>query len=127
MPTWEDMSRDCRNAARKLLDEDHLRSSISRSYYAAYCAVTSMLMARHMRFPYSWHNPAHNQLPDLILHNTTLPFRVRYEINKALRRLRKLREDADYRPGASLERVDAIHALRDATFILRIVEVQRDG
>ena len=126
MATWEEMSGDCLSAARKLLDEGYLRSSVNRSYYAAYCAVTRVLVARNVSFPHGWNNPAHNQLPALILHHTVLPFNRRYEVNKALRRLRKWREDADYRPGASLERGDAINSLRDAVFVVRTLGVQQN-
>jgi hypothetical protein len=77
-------------------------------------------------FPHGWHNPAHDQLPDLVLHNTTLPRNARYEINKALRRLRRAREDADYRPAAPLERRDALRLIRDASFVVQTLEELRE-
>src|SRR5947209_18806631 len=112
------MSRDSFHAAKRLLEAGHLRSSVSRAYYAAYCAVTSDLAARGASFPYGWNNPSHDQLPELVLHNTTWPRNMRYQVNRALRRLRDTRENADYRPVASLERGDAAAAIRDADLLL---------
>jgi uncharacterized protein (UPF0332 family) len=127
LATWQELSLDCLQAAQKLLEAEHLRSSISRSYYAAYCAVTSELVARGVAFAHGWDNPAHDQLPDLILHNTALPRNARYELNKAIRRLRRAREDADYRPGVSLVRSDAINCLRDALFVMRILGAEDES
>jgi hypothetical protein len=76
-----------------------------------------------MHFAHGWQNPGHDQLPDLVLHNTTWPRNTRYQINKALRRLRRTREDADYRPGAAVERRDAIACIRDASFVLQTLGV----
>jgi uncharacterized protein (UPF0332 family) len=118
------MSRDSLQAAKSLLEEGYLRSSISRAYYAAYCAVTADMITLGVSFPYGWNNPAHDQLPDLVLHNTPWPRNRRYEINKALRRLRRAREDADYRPGSTIEHRDAVDVLRDASFVLRTMGVR---
>ena len=115
------MSQDSLQAAQKLLFEGHLRSSISRSYYVAYCAVTGELVKRGVDFPSGWNNPAHDQLPELVLNNTRLPRNSRYQINKALRRLRKARENADDRPSASLEHSDALRMFHDAHLIARVL------
>lgn len=80
MATWEDLSRECLRAAKRLLDAGCYRRSISSSYYAAYSAVTSELAARRVTFAHGWNNPAHEQLPDLILNNLTLPRTTRYEL-----------------------------------------------
>jgi uncharacterized protein (UPF0332 family) len=126
LATWRDLSRECLEEARILLKEDHWRGSISRAYYAAYCAVTSDLAERGIEFAHGWNNPGHDQLPQLVLHNTTWPRGVRYPVNRALRRLRNAREDADYRPAASIERRDALGYLRDASFVLRAMGVRDD-
>jgi uncharacterized protein (UPF0332 family) len=117
LATWIEMSRDSLQAAKALLKEGRLRSSISRSYYAAYCAVTRDLVERGVGFAHGWQNPAHEQLPGLVLHNTDWTRNLRDEINKAIRRLRDAREDADYRPGAWIDRRVAVNALRDADFV----------
>jgi uncharacterized protein (UPF0332 family) len=117
------MCQDSLRAARKLLHDGHLRSSVSRSYYAAYCAVTAEFVKRGIQFAHGWNNPAHDQLPELVLHNTTLPRNARYQINKALRRLRKAREDADYRPGTTIERPDALRLFHDAHLVAQTLGV----
>jgi uncharacterized protein (UPF0332 family) len=121
--TWQAMCQDSLRAARKLVAEGHLRSSVSRSYYAAYCAVTGEFVKRGVHFPHGWNNPAHDQLPELVLHNSTLPRNTRYQINKALRRLRKAREDADYRPGAAVERPDALRYFHEAHLVAQTLGV----
>lgn len=120
MATWQELSQDNIQAATKLLREGHPRSSVSRAYYAAYCAVAGELVLRHVQFAHGWNNPAHDQLPDLILHNTGLPRNTRFQINKLLRRLRRGREDADYRPHISVEHRDAVALVRDALFIVQM-------
>jgi uncharacterized protein (UPF0332 family) len=113
-------------AAKKLLDDTHLRSSISRAYYAAYCAATSELAARGITFAHGWNNPSHEQLPDLILNNTSLARGTRWRVNKALRLLRQAREDADYRPGVTADRVLALACVHSATDVLQLLEIE-DG
>ena len=123
MDTWSAMSRDALDSALLLRDAEKFRSSVSRAYYAAYCAVTGELSRRRVTFPHGWNNPAHDQLPEFVLNNLALPQYAKYEINKALRRLRQTREDADYRPRVGIAEDDAIKSFRDAAFILRILEV----
>jgi uncharacterized protein (UPF0332 family) len=120
--TWREMSRECLEQARILLKEGPWRGSISRSYYAAYCAVTSDLVERGLGFAHGWNNPGHDQLPQLVLHNTTWPHGTRYRVNRSLRRLRNGREDADYRPGAAIGRQDAVDLFRDADTLIQTLE-----
>ncbi|HIE27846.1 TPA: hypothetical protein EYP66_11220 [Candidatus Poribacteria bacterium] len=46
-----------------LAGEGYWRSSVNRSYYAAYCAVTSVLVARSVRFARGWNNPTQFDYP----------------------------------------------------------------
>src|SRR5436190_21436449 len=103
LATWEELSRDSLRAAKLLERDGHLRSSVSRAYYAAYCAIARELAARGVRFPHGWNNPSHEQMPDLVAHNLPLPSGTRRRMNSYIRLLRGLREDADYRPGASID------------------------
>lgn len=122
MATWRELSRECLEQARILLKEGHWRGCISRSYYAAYCAVTSDLVERGLGFAHGWKNPSHDQLTHLVRHNTTWPRGTRYRVNRALRRLRNGREDADYRPGVVIGRQDAMDLFRDAGAIIETLE-----
>src|SRR5947208_3007548 len=80
--TWQELSLDNLRAAKMLAGEGRLRSSISRSYYAAYCAVSGVLVDRGITFPHGWNNPAHEQLPDLVSHNLPLPPDARRRLRK---------------------------------------------
>jgi uncharacterized protein (UPF0332 family) len=113
-------------AAKGLLDEGHLRRSVSSAYYAAYSAVTSELVTRRVTFAHGWNNPSHEQLPDLILNNTSLARTARYQINRIMRRLRTARESADYRPGVSVDHVLALACVRDAISVLFALGVEDD-
>lgn len=124
MATWQEMSLDCLRAAQQLYREGRLRSSVNRSYYAAYCALASELVGRGIRFAHGWHNPGHDQLPDLMLNNTSLPRDSRYRLNKAIRILRMAREDADYRPNVSVDRALALDCLRIALRVTDILEIK---
>ena len=92
METWQEMSKDCLRAAKRLLDAGLYRRSISSSYYAANLAATQALEDVEVHFAHGWHNPAHSRLPDLILHNLPLSRDTRFRSNKAIRRLRLERE-----------------------------------
>ena len=119
MATWQDISVDSRRAAQDLLDGGRWRSSISRSYYAAYAAVTAELVARNVTFPNGRRNPEHRALPTYIDHNlTSLPAWARRQLSHSIRRLRAERVDADYMPAASIGRGVALAALRDANRVL---------
>jgi uncharacterized protein (UPF0332 family) len=109
-------------AAKKLCDEGYLRSSISRSYYAAYCAVTHRLSETGVRFPHGWNNPAHEQLPAFVLNSISLPRAKRYRINRALRILRQARETADYRPRLTVNAELVRLCLHNAIDVLQMLE-----
>ena len=124
MATWQEVSRECLGAAKLLVSEGYWRSSISRSYYAAYCAITSDLVTRGVRFGRGWNNPPHEHLLHLLRHNLTLSQDVRRRLSRCLRTLRHAREDADYRPGMTVNRTLALHCLRDAIVVLQDMGVQ---
>lgn len=124
MATWQELSLDCLRAAQMLAGEGYWRSSVSRSYYAAYCAVTSGLVGRDLRFGRGWHNPPHEHLLSLITHNLPLSQDVRRRLRRRMRILRHAREDADYRPGITLNRPMALDCLRDALVVLQDMAVQ---
>jgi uncharacterized protein (UPF0332 family) len=124
--TWEELSQDSLRAAKLLAKEGHFRSSISRAYYAAYCAIAGELATRGTSFPYGWNNPSHEQLPDLVAHNLPLPRGVRHQMNRNIRRLRNAREDADYRPGAPSGWAIAIECLQLSAWITRTLEIDDD-
>src|SRR5258707_5412501 len=113
------MSLDSLRAAKLLAVQGHLRSSISRAYYAAYCAVAAELTARGLSFARGWNNPSHDQMPRMVAYNLSLATEIRRGVNRRIRVLRGLREDADYRPGAAIDRADARVSLQQAAWVMR--------
>jgi len=123
MDTWHEVSRDSFLAAKFLLQQSRLRSSVSRAYYAAYAAVTHEMVEQAVTFPSGWQNPTHEQLPRWLRRGKKWPDRDRRKLVTAIRGLRKAREDADYRPGRSLTRSEVIRLLKQASLILQALEV----
>jgi hypothetical protein len=124
MGTWSELSLECRRAAKDLLTEDCLRSSINRSYYAAYAALSSKLEGKVI-YKEGRDNPAHADLPAYILCNLdTLSRQTRFDLVKAVGRLWKARVIADYIPAAYIDRSIALNALRDANTVLLTLEIQ---
>jgi uncharacterized protein (UPF0332 family) len=122
--TWGEMSRDSLLAAHRLLAEGHLRSSVSRSYYAAYSSISGALVRRGVAFAHGWNNPSHEQVAALVRNGLALPSGLRRQVNQAIRRLRVAREGADYHPGATIDRALAVACVHDAG---RVVQALEDG
>ena len=121
---WEAMILERLRAAKALLDAGFYRDSISRSYYAAYCAATSRVIDRGVVFANGRRNPSHEQLPDLVANVPGLALLERRKLKRLLRNLRRAREDADYRPHAFVDRVTAQDAIYSATALLEILEIE---
>ncbi|HLX59934.1 MAG TPA: hypothetical protein VKX17_01510 [Planctomycetota bacterium] len=117
---WAQAARDSYYAAQTL--KQRPRSCMSRSYFAAYSAVTQALIdSKRVSFPIGFEGPSHRGLSDLIENHLTYLFaRVKIrEMKAAIRRLYSARLDADYRISATIGETDARNALRDAYWILR--------
>ena len=122
MATWHKISRDSLRTARHLLetrDEAFARSSISRSYYAAYSAITGAL-PRGIGFSQGRNNPSHFQVARFVKYNLFLSgMAVRRRVLGDIRFLWQARLAADYRPGQSIPRDLALHCFHRALYILR--------
>ena len=127
MATWRELSLDNLESAKALAGEGRVRSSVSRSYYAAYCALTEALISRGVRFARGWNNPAREQLAALISHNLPHSQNTRRRLAKLARLLRSAREDADYRPGISIDRPLMLNCIRDAIAVLQDLGVIESG
>ena len=114
MKTWKEMSEDALRSAEVLLREGHFRSSVSRSYYAAYCAATSEIVQKLTTFPNNWNNPPHAKVPGYVLNNLQLSQSKKDSISKLINTLRQFREDADYRPHVEVDEQIARDCVRDA-------------
>ncbi len=124
MDSWHDLSDESRRAAQLLYREGMYRNSISRSYFAAYAAVTSELEGK-VTFPQGRGNPPHAGLTKYVQNALTgLPQGVRRDIRHRLRTLYRARISADYLPAACCDEQAAKQALRDAASIVKQLEVR---
>ena len=125
---WQAISLNSRKAAQHLLEVECYRSSVSRSYYAAYAAVTSALIRQGITLGYGDNNPEHARLPVYVLNNlTALPIASRFEINKAIRRLYRARAEADYVAAALVDKAAAKRTIRDLNRVLQLLGIERKG
>ncbi|GMU24222.1 MAG: hypothetical protein AMXMBFR13_42980 [Phycisphaerae bacterium] len=121
MAGWDKIARANLNAAQSLNSgggrsspEESARSVVSRSYYAAFSAVTYALQG-HVVYPQGRETPGHGKVPFLMQKHLKQHFadhRLR-DLKAAVRRLYTARLDADYRsvisPGGLVGR-DALRA-----------------
>ncbi len=113
------------DTAKLLQGHVDARSCVSRIYYAAYQAATSVCIAHGdlSRFPPGWNNPSHEQLPDLVQTNGDLTLSARRTSARVLRLLRNFREDADYRPGRTVDAVTVRTALLAVATLFEVLEI----
>ena len=120
--TWLEFSRDNFNAAKLLLSRGHLRSSVSRSYYAAFAALTAA-MERGATFPRGREAPLHATLP-LLIRNYLSQVRVldRRRLNADVQELYDKRVTADYRMSRTMNRDVALRCVFLAQRILETLK-----
>ncbi len=124
---WQAISLNSRKAAQHLLEAECYRSSVSRSYYAAYSAITAALIRQGITLAYAGNNPSHLSLPALVVNNLTfLPLTVRFELNKSLRRLYAARISADYDSAADVGQTAALAMLRDLNRVLTLLGIKEE-
>lgn len=123
MATWKEIAIDNLAAADALRGSRRWRSSVSRSYYAAYSAVAGELDGK-ATFPHGMKNPPHESLPALVrTHVTMLTPRDRRRLGAILVRLYANRLDADYRPRHTVDEATTLFSLIDATDALKLLGV----
>src|SRR6266581_5777397 len=111
--TWDQIGRNTRKAAQ-LLKDAHFRSSVSRSYYAAFSVLHQRLL-RHERPAHPYETHSHRRIPDLIeAYLLSRNPRARRSLRAAVVRMYVARLDADYRLSRTVDQGDALNALRDA-------------
>jgi len=96
------------------------RAICSRAYYAAYALVTSRLPAG-IDYGRVWRNPQHGNLPKYVARISGLREAERRAVRSALNRLRSRRENADYRPGITVDGNSAHESMRDAAQVFEIL------
>lgn len=121
--TWEALAGIHRAAAQYLFtanDSTYDRAVCGRAYFAAYALVSSRLPAG-ITFGRGWGNPPHATLPAYVGNIAGISESARREVRRALRRLRQRREDADYRPGRTVDPTSARESMRDAAQVFAIL------
>ena len=114
METCRQLSEDSLSAAKTLLREGNYRSSVSRSYYAAYCAATYEITQNLTTFPNGWNNPPHEKVPEYVQNNLAISPVSKKTIKRLILVLRRFREDADYKPYRQVGIQDARDCVRNA-------------
>jgi uncharacterized protein (UPF0332 family) len=122
---WYTLARRAWSSAQSLHLQGDSRGAANRSYYSVYQAATAVCVAHGdaNQFPHGWNNPSHDQLPDLIQNNGDLPITTRRRIGTLLTALRATREDADYRPGRTVDEEASLLALQYAKQALKLLGV----
>ena len=122
---WKRMALVTLDTAKSLRDHSDNRSCVSRIYYAAYQAAASVCITHGdaVRFPVGWNNPSHEQLPDLVQNNGSFDISARRTAARILRLLRNFREDADYRPGRTVDAAKVRTALLTVATLFEVLEI----
>ncbi|HEY3244576.1 MAG TPA: hypothetical protein VGM03_14630 [Phycisphaerae bacterium] len=121
--TWTELAEIQRAIAQHLMttkDPRFVRGVCSRAYYAGYALVTARL-PESMLFGRGWRNPEHARLPGYVNQISGVGEIGRRAIRRALRRLRHRREDADYRPGITVDTSTALQSMRDVAEIFSLL------
>lgn len=125
---WLVTAYESSRAAKGLYRAGNYRSCTSRCYYSTYQTLTAICVTHGDtgHFPPEWNNPSHEQLPGLILNNGDLIQTDRRTIARLVRSLRYAREDADYRPGRTVDETTARNSIRDMLTVRKILGAE-DG
>lgn len=96
---------------------------MSRLYYALYSGATAKVV-RRAPFAYGRDNPHHSQLPNLVNQMRGLTGSERDQVRKAIKRLFRMRVQADYDAQAVVDMTFVKEAFRVALPCLDILGVE---
>jgi uncharacterized protein (UPF0332 family) len=119
---WWNMAQGSLAAAQLLAKEGEVRSSASCAYYAAYQAITAVLLYARQIPPAGREAWSHEATPDLIrrLSGTIISEDARKDIQQRLEACYKLRIDADYISQVTVDEAKLKLSLKDAAFITKL-------
>lgn len=116
---WDDLSREHLASAEILLNSGKWRGTVSRAYYATYCAVVwKALLRGPITFATGYQNPSHEAIPGLIRNRCLPPGPTAENVIASCTLLRYFRIDADYKPHRSVDARLALDTLREAKVVL---------
>ncbi len=121
---WYQMAQGSLAAAVLLKTQGEARSSASRAYYAAYQAVTAVLLYQGMMPPEGREAWSHEATPELFwkLSGTVLTQDARRDASSRLEASYALRVHADYVSIAELTELALRGSIKDASFILKLAK-----
>ena len=122
---WQEMARMSEEAARLAEAGGCLRPAASRYYYAAYQAVTALLLYQGLKPPEGREAWSHEDTPALLQDQLQTLIRSRDRRDDLAARLKELyrrRLTADYQGTRSVDATQVIKAGRDVRFILRVAD-----
>ncbi len=123
MATWQKIGQDSFDAAQMLYEQQRYRSSVSRSYYAAFSVITHILVETGVRFGGLQETPTHQSVPKLMKQYLALSNRPMAGSIAIIRRLYARRIAADYQRRTT-DAVIAREAIRDVVTLFRYLEVE---
>lgn len=121
---WIAMARESSETAQLAEAAGHLRSATSRYYYAAYQAVTALLLYQGLIPPNGVEAWSHFLTPTLLSEGAQTLIKSRgrrTDLAMRMRGLYELRLTADYRAEGGITQSRIAAARRDAGFILKVV------
>ena len=126
MDAWERcwiMAQGSLVAAKLLADEDQFRSSASRAYYAAYQSASAVLLYLGATPPEDREAWSHEMTPGLLRQrlSTVLTQSQCLDLSRRLALLYKLRVEADYISIGGANAKAAAAALKDASFLTKVI------
>ena len=102
----------------------HSRGTVSRAYYATFCAVTWKALQRGpITFARGYQNPSHEAIPGLIRNKCLPPGPAADALVESCALLRFFRIDADDKPHAIIDGAIARDVLREASLVLSALGV----
>lgn len=122
MATWQEIGLNSFYAAQTLYEQQRFRSSVSRSYYAAFGVITHHLIEAGATFGGPQETPTHQAVPKLMKQYLALPARQMTSSIAITRRLYAARIVADYQRRTT-DGATAREAIRDSVALFRYLGV----
>ncbi|MHC4445742.1 MAG: HEPN domain-containing protein [Planctomycetota bacterium] len=124
MGTWKNIAKDSLRAAGCCFHNGHHRSSISRSYYAIFAAITGALRKVGLHSPADREAWSHPKLQNLVIDNLQKQIGRKFarDIKRFVNENYKMRIFADYTSTQTIDDADARRCLSNATAVFNLLE-----
>ncbi len=122
---WYEMAQEAFTSGQLLLEQNKVRSSISRFYYATYQMVTAFLLSQNLPTPVDREAWSHTSTPELLqeqLKRIPSQRSVASRLRSILGLLYKMRVDADYHGNREIKPADALVAKKLSGRLCKVIE-----